>query len=331
MIEKPVLFVHIPKTAGTSVRTLLGRAGGGRCVDMPLRAEERARVASRIGPTDIVLGHVGFELRASFPAPPFVFIFLRDPIDRALSNFSFLQRRRPAPGVAEDEGDFVAAEGKSLAAFLRDEPVAASRHVGNLHVWFLTRDGIAPRDDLRSISRDDLAKAIENLAQIDVIGLAEHMTESLLQLFRGLGLPPSAMRPLPFDNVLRGRLRRADVDPVAMRLLESSCALDLELYRVGRDMFQERFARDLPLIASWLEDGRRSAAGSADGISAVLELVRDEVQARADFDTEALREEILSLRAEVAARDETIGSVRRSAGWRLLESARGVAGRRWHL
>ncbi|MFN7990187.1 MAG: hypothetical protein U0529_22135 [Thermoanaerobaculia bacterium] len=330
MIERPVLFVHIPKTAGTSVRTLVGRAGAGRTVDMPLRAGERARVAARIGAADVVMGHVGYGLRASFPTPPFVFTFLRDPIDRSLSNFSFLQQRRPAPGVAEDESDFAAAEGKSLAAFLRDEPAAASRHLGNLHVWFLTRDGIDARGDLRGLGRDDLSAATGNLEKCDVVGLAERMTESLLLLFLGLGLSPEALRPVPFENVLRSRIRREDVDPETMGLLESGCALDLELYRFGRELFRKRFARELPRVAAWLEGGPEGA-GEGEGVCGVLDLVRDEARARFDSESEAREEEIRSLNARIARQDAALESVRASAGWRLIESLRGVAGRRWNI
>ena len=337
VIERPVLYVHIPKTAGTSVRTLLKRVCVGRSiVEMPLRREGRTAAARGFGARDVVVGHVGYGLKERFPGNPFVFTFLREPIARSLSNFSFLQQRSIDPAVAEDAADFVAAKGMSLGDFLCEEPAAASRHLGNLAVWFLTRDGIEPREDLRGLDRSDLESAKRNLEQLDLIGLVERMTESVLSLLWVLGCSPTSMRPLPFENTLQSRLTIDDLDEATLRLLIDRCSLDLELYDFASQLFRSRLAQQLPLIAAWLSEESDDPLLSGSGFAGVLELVREELDTRPGYAGRAQREGAPTLLQRVEAAEaryqkvnERMLAMERSKPWRLAQYFRGLAGRRW--
>jgi hypothetical protein len=337
MIERPVLYVHIPKTAGTSVRTLLKRVCAGRSiVEMPLRREGRADAARQLGPRDVVVGHVGYGLTEQFPVSPFVFTFLREPIARSLSNFSFLQQRTMDATVAEDAADFVAAKGVSLAEFLRDEPAAASRHIGNLSVWFLTRDGIEPRADLREMDRSDLEAAKRNLEQLDMVGIVERMAESVVWLLWALGCRPASMRPLPFENALHSRLQPSDLDESTRRLVAESCSLDLELYDFAYELFRKQLVRNLPLLAAWLSGAPEGSPASGDGLHALLEFVREELAARLEHAGRGHREEARSLVSRLAVAearfeeaDKRMRKVEMSKVWRAAQYLRGLVGRRW--
>jgi hypothetical protein len=95
---KPVLFLHIPKTGGSSFLTALGNIFGERRVRRLRGADEMAQahidhiVSDEIQDIDCLVGH--------FPIHAFVkcldgfrpFTILRDPVDRVMSFFRFLKR-----------------------------------------------------------------------------------------------------------------------------------------------------------------------------------------------------------------------------------------------
>lgn len=337
MIERPIFLIHIPKTAGTSIRTLLKRICADRpFVEMPLRRDQRAAAAQQFGARDVVVGHVGYGLRERFPTTPFTFTFLRDPIARSLSNFSFLQQRSMDPAVAEDAADFVAAKGISLGEFIRHQPEAASRHVGNLSVWFLTRDGIEPREDLRKLDRGDLETAERNLERLDMIGLVERMAESILWLAWSLDCPPTLIRPMPFDNVLGTSLHARDVDDRTRQLLAETCSLDLELYQFASELFAKRLADQLPRIATWLTAGFKDPGSPDRGFDSVLEFVREEMNQRLEQAAAYRRDDAGRCRQELAEAEtrceqakERLRIIETSKGWRMVQFLRGLIGRRW--
>ena len=370
-MDRPLLFVHVPKTAGTSFRSLLREATRGRpFVEMPLREEGRRLASERLGPLDVVVGHVGYPLAAQFPIPPISFTFLRDPVDRAISNFSFLQRHPPSfPGVAEDEADFVSAAGMTLGGFLRECPEASSRHLGNLHVWFLTRDGLSPRGDLRTLGRADLDQAKRNLRSMDAFGLVERMAESLLVILSALRLPVSFLERMPLENRQEARLRTEDLDEAVLGALREACALDIELYGFARELFEERLEALRSWAASWLPAFWLSASDQVVSADRALAAAREEVLARllaerlerddelrrsADRRDEALAAlaaaeiearakdavlvraqeldaECLRLREALERASYMLSAIRSASSWRTLETLRGVFGMRWNI
>lgn len=351
---------------------------------MPLQEAGRREAARNLTSADVVVGHVGYPLREAFPVPPVVFTFLREPVDRALSNFSFLQNHPPsAAGIAEDEDDFAAAAGLSIGEFLCTHPKAASRHLGSLGTWFLTRDGLAPRSDLRSLNRNDLDLAKRNLQAMDAFGLVERMPESLLLVLSAIRAPARSMSAMPDENRQGSRVRASVLDEATLAAIRDLCALDLELYDFAQGLFEERLAELRTWASSWLPEFWLSAPESVLAGERALAALREElfdrlVREREDVDqlrvrlgsaeTELLRvsgalaraeedrtrafaelasssEEQTRIRGElaraesaasanaraVAAATVTISAVRSSLAWRLLETLRGLVGRRWNL
>jgi hypothetical protein len=102
----PVFFLHIPKTAGTSVRAILqNRFAQSECLFNVQMARFHAEDPNRYR---LVSGHVGIEYADRFDRPPIVITFLRDPIERAVSAYYFQRTRddahyaggRPAGGLS---------------------------------------------------------------------------------------------------------------------------------------------------------------------------------------------------------------------------------------
>jgi hypothetical protein len=96
--DKPILFLHIPKTAGTSFLTTLHNLFGERRVlrldghNPQVRQEIDALVATRLPALSCVAGHLPIHYFQPHLEQFRLFTILRNPVARVLSLFRFLQR-----------------------------------------------------------------------------------------------------------------------------------------------------------------------------------------------------------------------------------------------
>lgn len=101
-LDRPVMFLHIPKTAGTSfISTLRNTFGQNRLVrltsiDKSTPGEIGRLLSERPGDLACLTGHVPFHMIAPWQARCTIFTVLRHPIARVMSLFRFIQRRPPS-------------------------------------------------------------------------------------------------------------------------------------------------------------------------------------------------------------------------------------------
>ncbi len=194
--EAPVnVFLHIAKTAGTSVRHAITRAlseaevlliypGAPFSVDehliptIPLHQRRRLRLA---------IGHCIFGLHEKLGVPSRYSVFLRDPAARLRSNFA---HHGVARTVFRAGGSVV-----NLATAIND---GLSEEFDNLMVRViagLSRDDAPPG----TVSSADVEQALENIREhFAFVGLSETMADSVAGLCEMLGVAPQAP---PRDNV----------------------------------------------------------------------------------------------------------------------------------
>jgi hypothetical protein len=235
-------FLHVPKTAGTSLRNMLwqmfpeDRIYPNRRVLDPetgnpnlyyhsaIYYAPRAALANPL----LVAGHFPLVARDILPKPVKTITFLRDPLERALSHLKHVQRQRPH---------------LTLMQLLDDRELRTVCCTERMTWFFSRKDGeeaIYSRLSVPDRARLEMAK--EGLATVEFIGLTEEFEESirLCEAMLGLRFPPT-MR----DNVATEV--EEPLGPVRERLLED-VQLDRELYDFGlqlhRDMAQRLRRRE---------------------------------------------------------------------------------------
>ena len=254
MSEPIDFFIHVPKTAGTTMlRIIEDRYPPGSVESLYLAPpEEAAARIARMGPqTRIVAGHVDYGYSRNFPGPFRAFAMLREPVDRAISLFYFVKSEPSHPSHQEVVDGAITIE-------------AMSREQGGMQARFIA--GYSPTEP---VAPDVLlAKAKENLAQkLAVFGLTERFDETLLLLTQALGWK---MRGYARKNVTKKRPSKEATDPARLAVIRGHSAVDIALYEFARELFEKRLAAQPPEFANELAALRRDAK-IVDGVSRVRE------------------------------------------------------------
>lgn len=179
----PVVFLHVPKTAGTSFVTI-ARARYQRRYNIPpgYRKRDLARlaIAARVRRLEFVSGHASYGIHHLIPGEVTYVTFLRDPVERVISMYFYL-RDHALNNAWRAEMD----AGMTLLDFAR----LPDRRITNGQVHQL-----AGFYHLGRPSIDELTQAAErNLCTIgEGVGVVEHLEVSMRRIAALLewGEPP---------------------------------------------------------------------------------------------------------------------------------------------
>jgi len=100
----PIVFLHIPKTAGQTIHAELTRIAGAEAVS-PVRVHTQARTdADQLPPGySVYSGHIDWTALTGLPADRFTFSVLRDPRERIASFYFYLLKEARAQSPEELE------------------------------------------------------------------------------------------------------------------------------------------------------------------------------------------------------------------------------------
>ena len=153
--HQSLAFLHMPKTGGRSITRLLMEAFGD---DLCPHKTWQEIVAHRneLGSYRAIRGHIFAAVTDLLPPESVTAAFFRDPVERALSEYRFIQR---TPG----HGRYEAVHEQSLIDFV-SQP-------NNLLVYgrFL---GFTPRDD-------DYARMEQSVPDKELVDIAKHRVDQL--------------------------------------------------------------------------------------------------------------------------------------------------------
>ncbi len=246
--EKGLYFLHIPKTAGTSVRYWLHDLfpSDGWLPCHTLEEVERMDPAI-VRQARFLSGHLGLKIFDWINADKPVITWLRNPIKRLISNYTFnrscfdeLVQIAVANGRPEWVEYYEAAQKLSIVELIQSE-----FHLGfndNLQTRYLA--GIFPQTDQAiMIDNSILSAAKKRLSQLDFVGICEWMSASIDLLSFRLGTP---YRPLTLQfnsSGSEGKTSSLQLTATDYESIKTAERFDLQLYEFAKTLFIQRFAK----------------------------------------------------------------------------------------
>jgi hypothetical protein len=236
-----LIFQHIPKTAGASVRAVIAANFHARRVahvpDQHWR--DHAFVFEAAAHHDFVHGHLHYDALAGLFQTARIVTFLRNPIQRVRSLYFFFRRQEPAAFAPGDRNRFFAEQARSLSLYefvIHSDPYIASM-VGDYQTRMLFQFDVA--------AEHWVTRAFTNLQAYDFVGVADPdlIDRSVFELCKLNGWLTQSRPELVNQTVRDPSLD--DGDRVSRAIAERNVN-DCALYRMVRETFIAKY----PLIAA---------------------------------------------------------------------------------
>jgi hypothetical protein len=229
----PFLFVHVPKTAGSSLYSIL------RTILKPpelLKLHPNGETLVRINALPkrhvrrlkVLYGHVDVQLAKQIVPLQQSVTLLRDPVDRMVSYYAFAKHMNS--GLHSE-----LARRTSITQW-----IDALRLPETDNGMVRRFSGSLREADIGGCTRQMLERAKANLAQFALVGLTDRFDEFYALLTHRLGLP---MRTYVIAKVNTERPRFDQIPADTLAELEQRNALDRDLHRFGEALFAEQLSK----------------------------------------------------------------------------------------
>jgi hypothetical protein len=231
----PLLFLHMPKTAGTSMRTYLARQYAIGDILPAANWGDVARGGFDPAAYRLCAGHFSYNFRPLCAPGTKTLTLLRDPVERYLSHF---RHARIDPAF---DGHHESLRSLNISQVIRDEERAWQW--ANLQCRWLARS--ADHRRVVALLHDDphadpailetanshealVERACEHLDSIDFVGVVEDLDMVSDELVEALGFHPS--RPFPIENVAQADWTMETVTSEDREIIRGLNRLDNTLY-----------------------------------------------------------------------------------------------------
>lgn len=220
----PALFMHIQKTAGTSIVNTARKHYG---TSVTSHGDCWGKTPDSLDHIRFISGHIGYDYAKALMPNRFSFVFLRSPAERILSMYYFCKSRNSNEFKIYEKASTLNLE-EFLIAGQHDPWV--KKNIWNNQVWQLAH-GYAHLDE-RTIScfsdAELLELALKHVEKFDFVGLTETYDSDKDYILTSLGIPShSGVRT---DNVTNGRPIISEIPPRCTELLHQLTELDVVLY-----------------------------------------------------------------------------------------------------
>lgn len=231
-----VLFLHLPKTAGTTLINIITRQYRPReiysfgIIVQDSIAQLEAMDAAERAKIRMLIGHMGYGLHELLAPPTTYFTILREPIDRVISFYHFVKRT----GGHYLHGT-VLQDNIGLDDFVKNKMTLMT---DNFQVRLIS--GVWDKYPYGECPRAALEQAKQILQNnFTVVGLTEEFDKTLILLRRAFG-----WRNVFYlrQNVTKNRPQQDSFSQETLDIVRASNQLDLELYAFVQKLFAEQIA-----------------------------------------------------------------------------------------
>lgn len=245
---QPLYFLHIHKTAGTSLNSFIQRhfSTDEILYEASVWPELWNADHGKFQRAKFLRGHLGINFVKLFRRAPRIITFLRHPVDRVLSHYNHYRTYRESmlAKIVQDEQlsirDFV-----TDARTLRVVRNYQTRNIGlDLPVEFFWKHPsmeYLPSDTFNELLNDEIYdKAANNLQTFDFVGIVEHYQLSLCCLCRIFNWKPD----FEIEHMRKtGRDKQPTVSSEVRAIIERETDLDNRLYESGKSNLVERLRK----------------------------------------------------------------------------------------
>jgi hypothetical protein len=261
--EEAVIFLHVPKTAGTTLNRLIEweyplfeiysvdpvffRWSASHLWQLPARRLKRTRMFK---------GHMLFGLHKILPQRATYITVLREPIDRVISAFYFMRSYMLHPAYWQFR-----RENWTLEDFVRRLPRENAQ------------SKILAGGEFNSPCTEEIfEQAKENLFRhFSVVGLSERFEESLALMKLRFGWK---LQRYSSFNVTRARPRKRDLPQTTLDLIVEKNSFDVALYECAAKLFEDAVKKNATEVSNIARELEAARARTEDPLSSALFSIR---------------------------------------------------------
>ncbi|MFT5260296.1 MAG: hypothetical protein ACI810_002047 [Gammaproteobacteria bacterium] len=244
MKRQHLIFLHLPKAGGSTLRTILNREYGVKASHIiSERMHQDFKDLEQLDEQHkqkikLLIGHMGFGVHAYLPGPCKYISMLRDPIERVVSEYRYIQ-------VNQKHVHHEKVKNLSLMEFLSS---GLTTQVSNGQTRLLS--GMHDNNPVgiqcaRPVTQLDFDEAVKNIeAWFPVLGLVDKYEETLLLWKKAFGWRWPWYAPENVNPSNKGRTL-SEGELAAVTTINE---YDIKLYQIAQTLFHQNIKKTITAI-----------------------------------------------------------------------------------